>query len=327
MSTIPTIDPSLHHPGAPSPSAWSPPLGVVAHNGEPMPPDREFFAAPSPEIGEVNSAWSTLTFGKSPKPIALRAGIAFALLCAGFFGVSLGADSAGWKAGHPDVGIMAVGAGIGLVAALIAYFSMRFSHTCSFTGTDGIVKYAISGSRDAVPKPELLLFDTVTDLRTSQTRNYHNGIYTGTSYTYTWKRPDGSTALRLNGTYSSKEGTPKIKDAYWFARAGEVAWNSYQLDLINEDLEKMGYVEFPINKTDAVRVGRGFLEFVWKGEIARINVDEVRDIRLNSGQFQIAHKDAKWFSSKGKFSFAYGNMSNAQLFLASLDSLLGYRFE
>lgn len=327
MATIPTVDPSFQHSSSLPAPAWSPSAEIVAHNGEPVPPEREFFAAPPPEIGEVKTAWSTLTLGKNPKPMGIRAGLAFLLFFGGLLGVSLGIDFQGWQSGHPDMGVMAVGFGVGLVAALIAFFSMRFSHKCTFTGSDGIAKFSLSGSRMATPKLEILQFDTVTDLRTSQTRHYHNGIYTGTSYTYTWKRPDGSTGMKLSGTYSSKEGTPKIKDAYWFARAGEVAWNNYQLDLVNADLDEKGYVEFPINKTDAVRVGRGFLEFVWKGEVARINVDEIRDIRLNGGQFTIAHKDAKWFSSKGKFSFAYGNMSNAQLFLASLDSLLGYRFE
>lgn len=44
------------------------------------------------------------------------------------------------------------------------------------------------------------------------------------------------------------------------------------------------------------------------------------------GQFHIHHKDARWFSSKGKFNFSYATMANARLFLLAMEKLTGYRF-
>lgn len=79
-----------------------------------------------------------------------------------------------------------------------------------------------------------------------------------------------------------------------------------------------------MNRNDAVRVGPGFMEFCFKGSTERVPVDAIKSLSVNNGVFAIHTNDAKWFSSKGKFSFEYGRLGNAHMFIFALEQLLGY---
>jgi hypothetical protein len=137
----------------------------------------------------------------------------------------------------------------------------------------------------------------------------------------------GHDALKLSGQYSSQKGTPKGKDPYHFASGGEIAWSEFLLDALQTELERNGFVEFRVNKNDAVRVGPGFMEFLFGGKQERVEGEALKHISISGGQFSFKTGDAKWYSGKGKFSFSYANMSNARLFLVVLNSLLGVTFE
>jgi hypothetical protein len=76
-----------------------------------------------------------------------------------------------------------------------------------------------------------------------------------------------------------------------------------------------------------VRVGPGFLELFFGGQTTRLTQADIKSVSINNGWFYLTTHDAKWFSSKGKFSFAYGEISNAQMFLICLEKLMGYSFE
>ena len=43
--------------------------------------------------------------------------------------------------------------------------------------------------------------------------------------------------------------------------------------------------------------------------------------------FQFKHKDAKWYKLSGKYSFQYGSMANAKVFLLALEKLVGYQWK
>jgi hypothetical protein len=47
----------------------------------------------------------------------------------------------------------------------------------------------------------------------------------------------------------------------------------------------------------------------------------MQDITLGSGTFQFKHQDSRWWSGKGKFSFEYGNIPNARIFMICLKEL------
>ena len=92
-------------------------------------------------------------------------------------------------------------------------------------------------------------------------------------------------------------------------------------------MEQQGFLQFNLSKNDFVRVGPGVLEFAMKGELSRVTAADIKSLNLGQGTFTIKTHEAKWFGSKGKFSFSYATMANARLFLIALERLLGYRVE
>jgi hypothetical protein len=310
----------------PSVSEWSPPEEVTLHNGEKIPDSMEFFASPPEEIGEVLTAWSSLGAGKAEMNSAsrwlIRIGVAGACTTVGYY---IG-DALRGPADGPTQTFILAALGL-LLGVLLAVIFTGFKHTCSFVGAAGFSEWTLKGSRSSEPVERRFLFADAVDLRTGQTRNYYNGVYTGTTYFYNWVNEAGKTVKNLNGTYSSKVGTPKAKSPYWLAASAENAWNMRLADQLQTELDKNGYVEFRVNKKDLVRVGPGFLEFVFSGKEERVPQSEIKDLSIHDGTFSIKTKEARWFSKQGKFGFNYGAMSNAKMFIFSLQRLLGYSFE
>jgi hypothetical protein len=305
-------------------AAWEPTEGVLTHAGTAIPEDMDFFVPPPPKLGKVMTAWSTLKLGQeapSPASKALVAGLAGVLTA----GVVLAVAAAAFGRVEPEILLFA--AGTGLLVALLAWFARRFKHSCSYVCASGIIRYTLKGDRDADVASEVLVFRQAANLNAGQTRHYTNGIYTGTNYDYTWTDDEGHRLLRLSGSYNSKTGNPKPKSPFHLARAGEIAWNIHLSERLQAELDEFGSIEFPVNKHDVVRVGRGFLEFDFKGRVDHVPASEIKALSIHSGTFSIHTKDAKWFGSKGKFSFNYSQLGNAGMFVFALEQLLGYRFE
>jgi hypothetical protein len=208
---------------------------------------------------------------------------------------------------------------------IMAYFT-RFSHRCSYVGEDGVAQFTLKGRRSARPRGDFLLFAHAGELRASQTRQFVNGIYTGTNYDYRWTDPAGRRIYRLKGRYNGKDKPPKPLDAFHFASAAYVAWSQHYLDRAAAQLEKEGSVAFGIARGRVVRVGPGFMEFHFGGEPVRVTREEIGAVSLAGGQFSFKHKDAKWYRSAGKYNFPYGQMANGKVFFLVLEKLMGYRW-
>jgi len=58
----------------------------------------------------------------------------------------------------------------------------------------------------------------------------------------------------------------------------------------------------------------------------RLTHQDIASVSLGNGMFQFKHTDAKWYSLSGKYSFQYGNMANARVFLLALEKLMGYQW-
>ncbi len=69
----------------------------------------------------------------------------------------------------------------------------------------------------------------------------------------------------------------------------------------------------------------GKREFHFGGELARVEKADIAKVSLADGTFAFQHHDARWFSRAGKYSFQYGAMRNAQVFLLALDQPMGSR--
>ena len=302
---------------------WTPPEGIPGHAGTPIPSDLDFFEPPPEEIGEIVSAWSSLSTDKEPMGPTLRWILAFVIGVGGWLGGTLLFRMFDVR---DDFAANALGGLIGVIGLLVVLAVTRFKHTCSYVGTKGVLTATLKGGRFRTPSIQQFLFDEAEKLFTSQTRHYYNGVYTGTSYDYRWADVGNRTQFQLKGTYQAKDGNPKPKDPFHLAMSAEMAWSQYLLDGMQEELEREGCVEFPVNKSDLVRVGPGFLEFVLKGAPTRVEAADIKELSISDGTFNIKTHDAKWFGSKGKYRFNYGRMGNAKLFVFSLERLLGVRF-
>lgn len=304
---------------------WNPPDGLMTHADMPIAADMDFFISPPEEVGEVLSAFSTLSRKKEPMGATTRLiiGMVVAFVCwLGLWLIISMSNPLDGGMGHVVGGI------VGLIGFAITYAFTGFKHTCTFVGKKGIARYTIKGSREADPTEELLEFDQATDLFTGQTRHYTNGVYSGTHYNFRWDGGDGRKLLNLNGTFHSEAGNPKPTDPFHFAQSGEIAWSIYLLDQLQSELEKHESVEFKVNRSDAVRVGIGFMEFCFGGKEQRVEGEDLKHISIAGGTFSFKTADAGgWFSSKGKFSFSYANMANARCFLLVLNNLLGVSFD
>lgn len=294
-------------------SSWQPSSNIKSHAGSPPNADADFFMPPPPTIGELISADTTLkTSSANPMPAALRWTIVAIASIGSFMVILLGLHSTLFALGAAGVN------------GWLAWLCTRFHHTCSYVGSKGLISYELIDSRSAMPKENLLLFADAHSLYTRTTRNYYNGIYTGTTYTYTWRKNSGNQHV-ITGSYRSEKTSPKESDRWHFANIAESVWSSHLLSTLDDEIEKNGYIEFPIvGALQAVRVGTGFMEFVTKKDgVQRVMVADMRDILLGSGTFQFKHQDSRWWSGKGKYSFEYANIPNARVFLICLNELAG----
>lgn len=297
--------------------------GIPGHNGEPRPKPADFFAPPPPELGQILSAESTLPAGKREIPLLLRLAIA-GIIAAVVWGGAAWAigTSPQWRELAPTLAVL-----IALVVGGLVLYFIRFSHTCTYVGRNGAARFRLRGSRSRAAKEYTLLFNQAAELRASQVRQHYNGVYVGTNYDYRWSDPAGRLLYRLNGTYHArKKKRPKRTSGYNFALASELAWSSHYLARAQAQLEAEGSIPFRIDNRRVVRVGPGFLEFHFGDQPERITREDIASVSLGNGQFSFKHKDARWFSRAGKYSFAYGRMANGRVFLLAPEKLMGYRW-
>jgi hypothetical protein len=287
---------------------------VPNHDGSRRPETLELFAPPTQAIGPVQSANSTLTAGMKEMAIGFRLGLAGLAVALAIAIVATNPNTGGW-----------VGFGICIFISLVIYVKTGFHHTVTYVGRDGISSTRLDGKRAAPPKTIELVFRNAAAMFTQQTEHYRNGVYQNTTYDFYWVAPTGARIFSLSGSYGRKN-TP-VKDQIHFARAAEIAWSQYYLELALQQLGREGSIAFVVDQRRVIRVGHGFLEFHhFSDGPVRVTKAEIAKVTLGGGQFMFKHVDARWYSSEGKFRFSYANMANARVFMLALDKLMGYRW-
>jgi hypothetical protein len=296
---------------------------IPDHQNQPRAAESELFAPPPAEIGQVLSAESNLKAGKREKSFFAR--MTMVCLIAGVPAFVLAWIAENQRPNDRFV-LNVIAAITAIVLAAATWFMTRFKRRCSYVGQDGVALFELRGSRESQPTLQLLRFADAAGLKAAQTRHFYNGVYTGTTYDFRWTDAVGNRIFKLAGKYNGKDKPPKKGDPFHFAFASDVAWSTHYLARAQAQLEAEGSIAFPVDSKRVVRVGPGFMEFHFGGEPVRITPDEIAKVNLGGGQFSFKHKDAKWYSSAGKFSFAYGQMANGKVFLLALEKLMGYRW-
>ncbi len=307
-------------------SAWTPGPEVVQTNGEPLPGTMDFFAPPPPEVGEVLAAYSSLPAGKAPRPtaavwlnVACAAGVAF-------FAVAYLAPAIGMYRAGETAAIVATAAVAAAVIGLFVWLLVGKGHRVQYVGRDGIAELRAKGSVANVRQKVLLRFADAADLRTGQTRNYTNGVYTGTAYHFIWTDLAGKKLASTGGRFRSQQGTPKAKDPYWFGRAAERAWTAHVMPRVIEAFEENDYVDFRLTRNRVVRLGPGYFEFYFGGPPQRVGREDITSLDLGNGAFRIRTAEAKLFGKAGKFDFGYAEIGNATAFVNCMADLTGFTF-
>jgi hypothetical protein len=292
------------------------------HVGDPLPPDAYFFAPPPPEIGDIRSAYSSLKSAKAQSLGTNRlVGTVIWTAVIGFLGIGALFLLDGMRNPLNLIWVVLVAA----LAGLIAFFNCGKA-TCSYVGTLGTARYTALGDPNW-PKSDIFLFRTARELRTTQTRNYYNGVYTGTTYTFAWTDEAGKRVYNITGQHNANKGIPKGPHPFNFARAAELSWSNFLLPTAQHEYETLGYVQFNLGGKDWVRVGPQCVELFQRGQVQQCPTANIATFSINQGVFTVRLKDAKsgflGIGSKGIFSFNYAGMANARLFLFVMGELAG----
>ena len=301
---------------------WVPPPDVVDHSGDAIDLTAVFFAPPPPSIGQVFTAHSAVVSGKKPGP---SAGVVVRVVLLALLGALIGGAFLTAGTGSPIgflFGAVIGGALLGWVGTL----SGKGRNSCSYTGSLGLARYFYSNDAAKRSQPELFLFQNAVEMRTAQTRQYYNGVYTGTSYSYTWTGRDGKVVFRLSSSYRSEKGTPDRHDPFYYARAAEISWSRFLLQFVNEELNRSGAFRFNLRGNNCVVAGQGYLDLYMNGQQIRCLTQDIANVDMKQGVLTIRRKDATsgflGIGAKGVFSFTYSELANGRVFLMLLEQLV-----
>jgi hypothetical protein len=291
-------------------ASFAVPPNIRTHNGAAQPTDADFFAATPLAIGELRSANTTLNRRSKPLPPFVRT--------VGLIVFILGPIGLSWwslQQSHPRELIpapVAVALLVFVTGVGSTIFLTRFFHRVTYVGTRGIAVQQLKGSRQRIEPPEILRFGDATTLWTELIRKPLGVL----QYTYTWKNASGHKVHEVKGFYCV---IAPVNHDYWLAKAAEKAWSEYLLERMAPEMQEKGFLQFHLRGEDWVRVGYKFLEFYGKGYHERCEEADIKSITLQSGVFTVIHRNAVWFSRRGKYSFQCSDIANLHAFLMAVE--------
>ena len=316
---------------------WSPPPYVTGHDGEPLSPECDFFVAPPAEIGPVRTAYTSLKKGVASRPVAIRAALALAAGIVGFL-LTWGFDSLTkilfvisdltrtpvilW-----EIALMPLWVYLG-------WRKSRFKHFCTFVGDSGCAHYQCEQERSNAVQKSSLRFADAAGVSSQTVRRTKNGVYNGTNFYFHWYSSNPAKPIySIAGNHMADSRTPPPENFFNFASAVESAWYRYAAPKIDAEFAQKGAVKFNLGGKYSCVMSRGVIDFVdEQGKLSRCGADEIASARLFDGQLTIRRKDARrglfeLFNSEGVFSFPYGAIHNARLFLYLFERSLGVKVQ
>ncbi len=309
------------------PSRWNPPAdGVTLHSGEQLPSGRIYLAGPPLEIGSVRSAHSNMEEHKGAEAqTGKRIGSAFGgFFLGGFIVWILGVKVGLWGFTEAPMWVLGIS---GVIGAVVGFVSAKPKYETSYIGEHGIASYKYGGRGATIGKADVFSFARGDILQVQQTRNYYNGVYTGTTYNFVWNNAAGKPEHRIMGTHKSKEGNPPTEDPYWYGIAAENAWSRFRLPALRDQLARGETVFFPVRGKGAVGVSRQGLTIQIGGKQEMVPMNAIGNLGINNGEVTITRIGAKkgflGIGADGVYKFPYSGLGNARLFLALLAEVIG----
>ena len=306
-------------------NAWTPGGDVADHCRGPIRYDADFFAAPPPEIGRVLTADSALQRDDPPlsnaafrKSVRKKLAIVFLLSLAAVVVIcvtSLYPD-------RPFKPIYVLGYSTMVIAICVPVFPYiiikqhykRKSKviTCSFVGENGAAIYTLNGGVADGAVVDTLVFSQAADLLVDRTAGHK----------YNWRNAEGE-SLMVSKRTCLDPLQYTAEHPFYFFQAAEEQWCDYLYEKAKAEFEADGSVRFAIGSRRAIRIGLGYVEFVWPGGTHRAPAEELANMSLSHSVFSFSHSDSAWMGKDGEYNFKYAEMSNAKLFVTLLDHLAG----
>ena len=299
-------------------------MAYVNHAGAPVDPDADFYVEPPEAIGDPLSGYSSLKKSHEPMDGGRRFfwSTLAAAACAG-----IGFAFGNWIDAGATV-LFFAGGGLGTIVGVAG---TSFGGKLSYIGTEGYATYSLSGSRQATAKGQICEFAKAEELRVNTTRHFTNGIYTSTTYDYSWYDASNRKVFSLNGSYSKKDGPPDdTNHDFYLADGAEVAWTRHYLKRCLAQLEQGRPVSFNI-RSGGIRIDIGQSHFAltkgsgteqWSlSDLRGLDVDKGFVI-LTSEKFQNSGWLGRLFGS-GQIRFQYDSLPNARVFFLLFEHLLG----
>lgn len=299
------------------------------HNGSAAAAGDIYFSDPGDWIGRITSASTSQSTNPPGKTVF------WTMVGRFFLGLLLGGLAAlvGWGLAElaaliaPSAERLTVaGAGVFGVAGCVAGFVLSASsYHSTYVGTEGAARATRKKERVTL---EAVRWDQVRCITFTQTRNHTNGVYTGTSFNFSFHRNDDQKPFTIHGMFSAKEAAAAPRTSLvHFAYCAETSWTTWRLNRVDAELASHGTVHFGINKKDWIRVGEGFIELFFKGAQERLDAADIASVSLDQGYMTIQRTGAKkgLFSSDGVFRFNVNGMADFRVFMVVFQSYTGYR--
>ncbi len=313
------------------------PLHDVART--PPEPDDDYLVPPDPAIGRVLSACTNKRRDGLHKANKVERGHyalvgILAFVFAGIFGIIGGQFLGRAIAGQIPFGYEIEGAlpwvfglGAAIFATLAGLLLVRLLRrpAATWVGERGLARYKRGLF---APSHEVLRFEEAGELRSQRVRQFVNGAYTGTTYTYTWRDPRGRVLFKIHGQYNDLQTPIGPREPVQFAWAAEEAWSAFRYPVFARQIAQEGFARFPVGAGDFIHVGSGFIELGSRGKTERLSREEIADIYFERGALVVKRHGARegFFSSDGVFRFSVGAMNDFQVFLRVLSEQTGIRF-
>lgn len=201
---------------------WNPPQHVTDHVGQVILPETVFFAAPPSEIGEVLTADSTMSVGKKmlqrPRGYGLKAA-SFIFMVIFFVLIFFAANNLS------KIGLIAAIVA-GIISAIVATKVGYITHTATFVGSKGYSKIEWDNRRQSAKNPEKVLFEAVTDFKSSVIHGYYGPIYHSSIYSAIATDANGKRIWSASVPYRKQRGNPPLRSLYYFYQSADNVWRN-----------------------------------------------------------------------------------------------------
>ena len=302
------------------------------HNGSYTSELDVFFGDPGGQIGQVLSGSTNAQRDPQTGQVKQRNGgrVFFAILGAG------GGALVGWGAAAFLVAKIAsepIAAAnwfaiifFGIIGAVLTWIIAEPADICTYVGTDGVARFKRKKGNITA---EILRFADAAAMTAGKTRQYVNGVYSGTSYNFAFKDRGGSQLFTVIGQFQQKEyQQAPASDGVHFGHACEDSWTYWRFNQLMDEIATTGIAKFQTGGGNWVGLAPGMMELHFNGKHEKLEKQDIADLFLQNGFLTIERKGAKkgWFTKDGVFQFSCAQMSDFRAFIIMLDKTLGYRF-